>query len=232
MRSPLTGVVFALELTHDVNMLLPLLLAVTIAHGFTVLVLRRSILTEKVSRRGYHLSRGVRGRSARDHLRARGRADRRRRAPGRGARPSAIARSIARAPVIAAASSGCFRWSTLARRLVGVVTRAGAAATGSDASRPPRAASLAESIDTVAGRRVPDEPLRLGRVPHGRDRGSRGCRSSSGRRHLVGMIALTRSADRAHAHSRSRAAPRAGVRRASRGLPAVFGGKIWYASDA
>ena len=57
MRSPFTGVIFALELTHDVNMLLPLLLAVTIAHGFTVLVLRRSILTEKVARRGYHLSR-------------------------------------------------------------------------------------------------------------------------------------------------------------------------------
>jgi chloride channel protein, CIC family len=57
MRSPLTGIVFALELTHDVNMLLPLLVAVTIAHGFTVLALRRSILTEKVARRGFHLSR-------------------------------------------------------------------------------------------------------------------------------------------------------------------------------
>ena len=57
MRSPLTGIIFALELTHDVNMLAPLLLAVTIAHGFTVLTLRRSILTEKVARRGYHLSR-------------------------------------------------------------------------------------------------------------------------------------------------------------------------------
>jgi len=57
MRSPFTGVIFALELTHDINMLLPLLLAVTIAHGFTVLTLRRSILTEKVARRGYHLSR-------------------------------------------------------------------------------------------------------------------------------------------------------------------------------
>jgi CBS domain-containing protein len=38
-------------------MLLPLLVAVTIAHGFTVLFLRRSILTEKVARRGFHLSR-------------------------------------------------------------------------------------------------------------------------------------------------------------------------------
>ena len=57
MRSPFTGIVFALELTHDVNVLLPLLVAATIAHAFTVLTLRRSILTEKVSRRGYHLSR-------------------------------------------------------------------------------------------------------------------------------------------------------------------------------
>jgi H+/Cl- antiporter ClcA len=57
MRSPLTGVVFAVELTHDMNMLLPLVVAVTIAHAFTVLTLRRSILTEKVARRGFHISR-------------------------------------------------------------------------------------------------------------------------------------------------------------------------------
>ncbi len=57
MRSPFTGIIFVLELTHDVNVLLPMLIAVVIAHGFTVLVMRRSILTEKVSRRGYHLSR-------------------------------------------------------------------------------------------------------------------------------------------------------------------------------
>ena len=56
MRAPFTGVIFALELTHDMNMLLPLLLAVTLSYGFTVLTLRRSILTEKVARRGYHLS--------------------------------------------------------------------------------------------------------------------------------------------------------------------------------
>jgi chloride channel protein, CIC family len=57
MRSPFTGVTSSLELTNDVNMLLPLLVAVTLAHAFTVLTLRRSILTKKVSRRGYHLSR-------------------------------------------------------------------------------------------------------------------------------------------------------------------------------
>jgi H+/Cl- antiporter ClcA len=57
MRSPFTGIIFALELTHDINALLPLMIACTLAHGFTVLVMRRSILTEKVSRRGYHLTR-------------------------------------------------------------------------------------------------------------------------------------------------------------------------------
>jgi CBS domain-containing protein len=45
------------ELTHDANVFLPLLVGSVIAHGFTVLALRRSILTEKVARRGYHLSR-------------------------------------------------------------------------------------------------------------------------------------------------------------------------------
>ncbi len=57
MRSPFTGVIFSIELTHDVNMMLPLLVATVIAHLFTTLTLRRSILTEKVARRGYHLSR-------------------------------------------------------------------------------------------------------------------------------------------------------------------------------
>jgi CBS domain-containing protein len=57
MRSPFTAIVFVLELTHDVNAMLPLLLAVMVAHGLTVLVLRRSILTEKLSRRGLHLGR-------------------------------------------------------------------------------------------------------------------------------------------------------------------------------
>jgi H+/Cl- antiporter ClcA len=57
MRSPLTGVLFALELTHDTTALLPLLIACIVAHAFTVLVMKRSILTEKVARRGFHVSR-------------------------------------------------------------------------------------------------------------------------------------------------------------------------------
>lgn len=57
MRSPLTGIVFALELTGDVQCLPALLIAAVIAHAFTVLCMKRSILTEKVARRGYHITR-------------------------------------------------------------------------------------------------------------------------------------------------------------------------------
>jgi H+/Cl- antiporter ClcA/CBS domain-containing protein len=57
MRVPFTGVVFALELTHDFNAAVPLFIAVMASYGLTVLVMRRSILTEKIARRGYHLSR-------------------------------------------------------------------------------------------------------------------------------------------------------------------------------
>jgi CIC family chloride channel protein len=57
MRSPLTGIFFTLELTHDFNALPVLLIGCVAALGVTVLVLRRSILTEKLSRRGQHISR-------------------------------------------------------------------------------------------------------------------------------------------------------------------------------
>ena len=57
MRSPLTAMVFTLELTHDLNLLPALLIASISAHALTVLMLRRSILTEKVARRGYHITR-------------------------------------------------------------------------------------------------------------------------------------------------------------------------------
>ncbi|HXI61205.1 MAG TPA: chloride channel protein [Pyrinomonadaceae bacterium] len=57
MRSPLTAMVFTLELTHDLNLLPGLLVACIAAHAVTVLWLRRSILTEKVARRGFHINR-------------------------------------------------------------------------------------------------------------------------------------------------------------------------------
>lgn len=57
MRSPLTALVFAIETTHDFNMLPALLIGNIGAYLVTVLVLRRSILTEKIARRGLHISR-------------------------------------------------------------------------------------------------------------------------------------------------------------------------------
>lgn len=57
MRSPLTSMIFTLELTHDLNLLPALLVSCIAAHALTVLWLRRSILTEKVARRGFHVSR-------------------------------------------------------------------------------------------------------------------------------------------------------------------------------
>jgi H+/Cl- antiporter ClcA/CBS domain-containing protein len=56
MRAPFTAVVFALEVTHDLNVLPALLVGCIAAVAVTVLTMRRSILTEKVARRGYHLA--------------------------------------------------------------------------------------------------------------------------------------------------------------------------------
>ena len=57
MRSPFTAVAFMVELTHDVNVLPGLFVACVAADAVTVLLMKRSILTEKVARRGYHLTR-------------------------------------------------------------------------------------------------------------------------------------------------------------------------------
>jgi CBS domain-containing protein len=57
MRSPFTGMVFVLELTHDLNALPALMIGSLAALCVTVLLLRRSILTEKLARRGQHIAR-------------------------------------------------------------------------------------------------------------------------------------------------------------------------------
>ncbi len=57
MRSPLTAMVFAVELTHDFNLFGPLLVGSIAALLVTVLLMRRSILTEKLARRGHHITR-------------------------------------------------------------------------------------------------------------------------------------------------------------------------------
>jgi len=57
MRAPVMAVVFAFELTHDANALLPVLATATVAYAFTVITMDRSILTEKIARRGHHIYR-------------------------------------------------------------------------------------------------------------------------------------------------------------------------------
>ncbi len=57
MRAPLTGALFAVELTGDLRALPALLAATAVAYAVTVLLLRRSMLTEKIARRGQHISR-------------------------------------------------------------------------------------------------------------------------------------------------------------------------------
>ena len=57
MRSPLTGIVFALELTQRWSAVLPLMIAAVTAFGISSILLKRSVLTEKIARRGFHLTR-------------------------------------------------------------------------------------------------------------------------------------------------------------------------------
>jgi H+/Cl- antiporter ClcA/predicted transcriptional regulator len=57
MRAPFTALIFALELTHNIDALLPTLVATIAAYAITVRFMKRSILTEKVARRGFDIFR-------------------------------------------------------------------------------------------------------------------------------------------------------------------------------
>ena len=57
LGAPLTAIVFAFGLTHDAEALLPLLLTTAVAWGVASLAMRRSIMTEKIARRGLHVVR-------------------------------------------------------------------------------------------------------------------------------------------------------------------------------
>jgi CIC family chloride channel protein len=54
---PLTAAAMSVELTHNYGLLIPVLTSAVGAHTVAVLLMRRSILTERLSRRGQHLSR-------------------------------------------------------------------------------------------------------------------------------------------------------------------------------
>jgi chloride channel protein, CIC family len=220
MRAPLTGIVFALELTHDVNLMLPLLLAVTVSYGFTTLVMKRSILTEKISRRGYHLS----SEYAVDPLEI------------------IFAREVVRTAVVALPAdatpdrvatdlSGAaktrheqrlFPVIDPDRRLVGVITRAGLRQ-WLDAAKNMPAPPLGDAIERSPVVAYADEPLRM-IVFRMAETGLTRLPVVADDRTLVGMIALTdlltaRTRILESEHRRER------VLGARLRLPAMFGGK-------
>jgi CIC family chloride channel protein len=55
MRAPLTGAVFVVELTNRLDVLPATVAAAAASYAVAVLIMRRSILTEKISRRGRHI---------------------------------------------------------------------------------------------------------------------------------------------------------------------------------
>jgi H+/Cl- antiporter ClcA/CBS domain-containing protein len=55
MRAPMTAALFAAELTNHLNALPETIAAAAAAYAVSVLVMRRSILTEKIARRGRHI---------------------------------------------------------------------------------------------------------------------------------------------------------------------------------
>jgi CIC family chloride channel protein len=157
MRSPFTSIVFAFELTHDANVFLPLLVASVIAHGFTVLTLKRSILTEKVARRGYHLSREY----AVDPLEI------------------LFAREVMRTKVVVLPATSTLGevWHSLRHdhrqeqrllpvvdtegRLVGVVTRGDVSERMAQSGDAALGSPLGDLVRTSAVEAYPDEPLRV-----------------------------------------------------------------------
>jgi H+/Cl- antiporter ClcA/predicted transcriptional regulator len=57
MRAPLMSTLFAVELTGNHYLLVPVLVSSVAAFATTVLLMRRSILTERIARRGHHIMR-------------------------------------------------------------------------------------------------------------------------------------------------------------------------------
>lgn len=57
MGAPLTAIAFTIELTHDINLLPAILITCVMSQVVTVLLMKHSILTEKIARRGTHIMR-------------------------------------------------------------------------------------------------------------------------------------------------------------------------------
>ncbi|MGE0171867.1 MAG: chloride channel protein [Oligoflexales bacterium] len=57
MRAPFTATMFAFELTHNTDATVPTFVATIVAYTVTVIIMKRSILTEKIARRGFDIFR-------------------------------------------------------------------------------------------------------------------------------------------------------------------------------
>jgi H+/Cl- antiporter ClcA len=53
LRAPLTGILFVLEVTHNSSILIPLLIGCMLSYMMSVLLMKHSIMTEKIARRGF-----------------------------------------------------------------------------------------------------------------------------------------------------------------------------------
>ena len=120
---PLTSAMLALELTHNGNLMMPVLLACVVAYAVSVLVQPRSLLTENLSRKGLHLSARVRCGPAGNHADFAGHAykcfcpARDGHEPGRSRLASARWRRVV--PVPGRTGSGSSRWWMMTEGLPG-----------------------------------------------------------------------------------------------------------------
>ena len=175
-RATFTAIVFAFELTHDYHAILPIMLAAVIADLVAGALLDHGLMTEKLARRGLHVSLDytpdyLQATLVRDAMTS----DVKR--PRRSARPS-----LTRAVSIETISHSAYPLVDDDRRCVGIVSRSDLLGPDADADTP---LSTIASTDVVT--LAPDDTLADRARTHHRRRGRappRGRRRAPHRRHV------------------------------------------------
>lgn len=156
MRAPLTATIFAIELTRDYQLLAPLLLGSVAAMTVTVLLMKRSILTEKLARRGQHITREY----AIDYFELMRVADVMDKNPPRVNGSLTVQELTAR--IAGGDAELCRRQGTLVEdsqgRLIGIITRGDLVGALQREQRDTRLSELARTQLIVA---FPEEPLQI-----------------------------------------------------------------------
>ncbi len=154
MRAPLTATIFAIELTRDYQLLAPLLLGSVAAMTVTVLLMKRSILTEKLARRGQHITREY----TIDYFELMRVADVMDKNPPRVSENMTVQELTER--IAAGDPDLCRRQGTLVEnsqgRLIGIITRGDLVGALQREQRDTRLAELVKTQPVVA---YPDEPV-------------------------------------------------------------------------